>query len=97
MKAEIDITPQIKTLQRHFVIHSGISRPRFYLGECNGEIHYRDRHFLNRHICTRHTFEKPFQCDICERRFGRKNHFKSHKKNIHGNEEEKKPPERKRK
>ena len=86
-----------QALKRHFVTHTGNSRFRCYLGECNGKIHYRDRHFLNRHIRTRHTFEKPFQCDICERRFGRKDHLKSHKKNMHGNEEEKKPPKRKKK
>ena len=86
-----------KALQKHFFTHTGSSRFRCYLGECNGKIHYRDRHFLNRHIRTRHTFEKPFQCDICERRFGRKDHLESHKKNIHGNEEEKKPPKRKKK
>ena len=86
-----------QALKRHFVTHTGNSRFRCYLGECNGKIHYRDRHFLNRHIRTKHTFEKPFQCDICERRFGRKDHLKSHKKNMHGNEEEKKPPKRKKK
>ena len=86
-----------QALQMHFVTHTGSLRFRCYLGECNGKIHYRDRHFLNRHIRTKHTFEKPFQCDICERRFGRKDHLKSHKKNMHGNEEEKKPPKRKRK
>ena len=86
-----------QALQRHLVTHTGSSRFRCYLGECNGKIHYRDRHFLNRHIRTRHTFEKPFQCDICERRFGRKDRLKSHKNNMHGNEEEKKPPKRKKK
>ena len=86
-----------QALQRHFVTHTGSSRFSCYLGECNGEIHYHDRHFLNQHIRTRHTSEKPFQCDICERRFGHKDHLKSHKKNMHGNEEEKKPPKRKRK
>ena len=65
--------------------------------ECVGNEYFRTEATLKRHIVTHHTSEKPFQCDSCNRRFGRKDYLKRHRKHVHGIEEEKKSPKRKRK
>ena len=83
-------------LRGHFVIHTGKSKFQCPHPECAGEVYFRDRATLKRHMVM-HTSEKPFQCDICERRFGRKDQVKSHRKNVHGDKEEKKSPKRKKK
>ena len=61
-----------------------------------------DRYFphladLNRHIRAIHIFEIPYQCEICDKRFERKDRMKSHRENLHVIEDEKKSPKRKRK
>ena len=64
---------------------------------CFGNEYFRTKVTLKRHIVTHHTSKKPFQCDSCNRRFGRKDCFKDHRKRVHGIEDEKKSPKRKRK
>ena len=83
-------------LRGHFVIHTGKSKFQCPHPECASEMYFRDRATLKRHMVM-HTSEKPFQCDTCERRFGRKDQVKSHRKNVHGDKEEKKSPKRKKK
>ena len=86
-----------QSLRLHFAHHTGISRFRCYLGECTGKIMYRDQHLLDRHIRERHTSERPFQCDDCKRRFGRKDRLRSHRKVAHCIKYEKKLQKRKEK
>ena len=86
-----------QSLRLHFAQHTGISRFRCYLGECTGKIMYRDQHLLDRHIRERHTSERPFQCDDCKRRFGRKDRLRSHKRVAHNIKYEKKPQKQKKK
>ena len=81
----------------HFKSHTGKSKFKCSHPECVGNEYFRTGATLKRHIFTQHTSEKPFQCDICERRFGRKDHLKHHRKHVHGIEEKKKSPNRKRK
>lgn len=42
------------------------------------------KHHLEKHLLT-HSEKKPFQCDICNKTFKRKNHMKTHTKLIHEN------------
>ena len=84
-------------LRKHFIAHTGVSKFKCTYPECVGKECFRDRSMLNRHIIGRHTLEQPFRCDTCERRFGRKDHMKTHKKNMHSAENEQKSPKRKRK
>ena len=81
----------------HFKSHTGKSKFKCSHPECVGNEYFRTGATLKRHIFTQHTSEKPFQCDICERRFGRKDHLKHHRKHVHGIEEKKKSPKRKKK
>lgn len=84
-------------LLAHIATHTGKSHLRCFLGECNGEIGYRDKYILNRHIIARHTVKKPYQCKICEKRFGRKDLLNVHRRNVHSIVDKKKPPKRKKK
>ena len=52
---------------------------------------------LNRHIRAINIFEIPYQCEICDKRFRRKDRVKSHRENVHVIEDEKKSSKRKRK
>ena len=80
----------------HFIKHTGTSNFKCPHPECVGNEYYRDTAQLKRHIATTHSPDKPFQCDRCNRRFGRKDRFEYHRKHVHGIEEKKKLPKRKR-
>ena len=75
-------------LQRHFVSHAGNSQFRCYTGDCTGAVRYFDRQALARHIYREHTMERPFECDICNKRFGRRSHLRDHQQHIHSTENE---------
>ena len=92
------------SLRRHFVSHIGNSQFRCYSGDCNGAVRYRDNQALARHIYTKHTAERRFECNICNQRFRRRAHLESHQRQVHPTEkeqntskEQKSPPKRKRK
>ena len=70
-------------LRTHFVTHTGDSKLRCQLGECAGTVVYRDARALTRHIRTNHTFERPYECEICNRRFRRPDHLKLHMEHVH--------------
>ena len=70
-------------LRTHFVTHTGDSKLRCYLGECAGTVVYRDARALTRHIHSNHTFERPYGCKICNRRFRRLDHLKHHMEHVH--------------
>ena len=84
-------------LQRHFVKHTGDSPFKCYLGECNGRIVFCREQQLTWHIHSQHTFEKPYQCEVCSRRFVRSAQLRSHRRRMHFTENEKKSPKRKKK
>ena len=79
-------------LQTHFVTHTGDSKLRCYLGDCDGIAIYRDVRALTRHTRAYHTFEKPFRCKSCNRRYRRPDYLKHHMEHVHYLEKEKKPP-----
>ena len=84
-------------LQRHFVKHTGDSPFKCYLGECNGQIAFCREQQLTWHIHSQHTFEKPYQCEVCSRRFLRLAQLKSHRQRMHSTDKEKKSSKRKKK
>ena len=81
-----------RDLKWHLVRHTGDSPYRCYMGECTGEVAFCRPEGLKRHIRVYHTFEKPFECKICERRFGRTDHLRSHRERIHSFEAKKRSP-----
>ena len=79
-------------LRTHFVTHTGDSKLRCYLGDCAGKVVYRDVRVLTRHTQAYHTFERPFGCDNCDRRFRRAEHLKYHREHVHSLKAPKKAP-----
>ena len=84
-------------LVRHFIVHIGKSKYKCLHPECVGKEYFGDSTLLKRHIAIKHTRDKPFQCELCGRRFKLKHHLKYHMRRVHGIEEEKKSPKRKKK
>ena len=85
-------------LTRHFIVHTGVSNFGCTYPECVGKRYFHDRAKLNRHIISTHTLEKPFRCDMCNKRFTRMENLKHHMKHVvHASENEKKSPKRKKK
>ena len=81
----------------HFTRHTGKSKFKCPHPGCVGNEYFRDKGTLKRHIFTQHTSERPFQCDRCKGRFGRRDHLRNHRKQVHGIKEEEKLRVRKRK
>ena len=84
-------------LKRHFVKHTGKSKfkcphPKCVRNKCFGDIT-----LLKRHIASKHSLEKPFQCARCNKRFTRKEGLKYHREHVHSPENEQKSPKRKKK
>ena len=78
------------TLKAPVFSHSNASSYICRLGECNGR-HFRDRCGFTRHIRTKHTLDKPFACNLCDMRFGRKDSLQKHKTRIHCGQQEPSP------
>ena len=74
---------QIESLKAHFVTHTGDSKLRCHLGDCTGTVIYLNTRALTQHIHVKHTFEKPFGCELCNRRFKRSGHLKYHREHVH--------------
>ena len=77
-----------QNLQKHFALHIGDSQFRCYSGDCAGVIRYRGSQALARHIKTKHTLVRPFECNICNKRFGRRAHLQRHQQQVHSTEKE---------
>ena len=84
-------------LVRHFTAHTGVSRYKCTYPECVNEKYFLDRSELNRHIVTKHTLKKPFQCGKCNKRFTRKESLDYHSEFVYCTKEKRKSPKRKRK
>ena len=89
--------PRIRSLKSHLPRHARDSQLRCYLGDCSGKIRFRDRQKLLRHVRVHHTFEKPYQCELCDKRFRCIEHLKYHREHVHSIKDEKKPSKRKKK
>ena len=84
-------------LQRHFIKHTGDSPHKCYFENCNGRTVFSREQELIWHIRSEHTFERPYQCEVCSKRFIRLHDLKSHRKNKHSTDNEKNSPKRKKK
>ena len=84
-------------LRLHFVKHTGDSPYKCYLGECDGRIAFPRKRYLTWHIRSEHTFERPYQCEVCSQRFMRSDHLRGHRRKVHSIENEEKSSKRKKK
>ena len=80
-------------LRRHFLSHIGDSQFRCYSGDCAGTIRYCDKQALARHIHLKHTTERPFECDICNKRFTYLHNLTTHRRKVHSVKDEQKQPQ----
>ena len=81
-----------KSLRRHFISHIGNSQFRCYTGDCTGEIRYCDSQALAKHIHRKHTMERPFECNICNKRFVSLHNLTRHRRNLHSVKNEQNQP-----
>ena len=81
-----------QSLRKHFITHTGDSKFRCYTGDCTGTRRYCDRQALARHIHKKHTIQRPFTCDICNKRFPRPDNLISHRRNVHSVRDEQNQP-----
>ena len=84
-------------LRSHFVKHTGDSPYKCYLGECDGRIAFSRKRYLTSHIRSKHTFERPYQCEVCSQRFMCSDYLRVHRRKVHSIENEEKSPKRKKK
>ena len=82
-----------QSLRRHFPKHTGNSQFRCYTGGCTGKIRYCDEKTLTRHIYKKHVMERPYECDICSKRFARSDILFTHRKNVHSVKDEQNQPQ----
>ena len=71
------------SLRRHFPKHNGDLQFRCYTGDCTGKIKYCDEKTLTRHIYKKHIMERPYECDICNKRFLRSDTLLNHRIDVH--------------
>ena len=88
---------RIQSLKSHFHRHARDSQLTCYLGDCSGAVRYPGKRALIRHIHIKHTFEKPHQCELCDKRFRRIESLRYHREHVHSMKDEKKPSKRKKK
>ena len=84
-------------LQTHFIIHTGDSPYRCYVGECTGRVAFSRPHELTWHIRSEHKLERLHHCEVCGSQFTRPDHLRRHRRQVHSTENEKKSPKRKKK
>ena len=81
------------SLRRHFPKHTGDSQFRCYTGDCTGKISYCDEKTLTRHIYKKHVMERPYECNICNKRFLRSDTLLYHRTNVHSTRDEQNQPQ----
>ena len=81
------------SLRKHLVSHTGNSKFRCYSGDCAGKVIYDVRE-LTRHVRAKHTIERPYRCELCNKRFKRSDHLKRHMEYVHFIKSKKRSPKR---
>ena len=75
-------------LEAHLVVHTGISKYECTHPGCNEYFGYYS--VLKRHIISKHSIERPYICDICNKLFSRSNNLMTHRRNVHSVRDERK-------
>ena len=80
-------------LQKHFVSHIGDSQFRCFFEDCADITRYGDKQALARHIRKKHTMDRPYKCDICNKQFVSLRNLSTHRRNIHSAKNEQNQPQ----
>ena len=83
-------------LRSHLSRHIAITNFKCSYPECVDQ-YFRDNTELVRHIRANHTFEKPYECEICHKHFGRIDRLKLHLTHMHPKPVKKNHPAKKKK
>ena len=70
-------------LRVHIFRHINISSYKCPYPECSDKPYFRNATSLKVHVQSCHTYERRYHCEICKKRFGRLEHYKTHLHNIH--------------
>ena len=70
-------------LQVHIFRHIQISSYKCPYPECADYPYFGSSSNLTRHVLLFHKKERPYHCTLCDRRFGRIDHYKRHMRNKH--------------
>ena len=70
-------------LRVHIFRHINISSYKCPYPECSDKPYFRNATSLKEHVQSCHTYERRYHCEICKKRFGRLEHYKTHLRNIH--------------
>ena len=81
------------SLRKHILSHTGDSKFRCYSGDCTGKVIYNVRE-LTQHMRAKHTLERPYRCEFCNKRFKRSDQLKRHMDHVHFIKSKKKSPKR---
>ena len=70
-------------LRVHIFRHINISSYKCPYSECSDKPYFRNATSLKEHMQSCHTYERRYYCEICKKRFGRLEHYKTHFRKIH--------------
>ena len=76
-------TTAIGHLKTHIFTHIRISKHKCNYPECAKRCYFCDATALQRHLQSKHLHEKPYQCTLCDKPFGRFHSYKRHMRKIH--------------
>ena len=77
------IYTKISHLKTHIFTHIHISKYKCTYPACGSKPYFRNACALNRHIMSYHTYEKPYYCELCRKRFRRSDSYRRHMSHIH--------------
>ena len=73
----------LSNVRTHIFAHIGISNYKCSYPECVDKPYFRDNYNLQRHVQSHHTYDRPYFCPLCNRRYGRSDNYKVHMSQMH--------------
>ena len=73
----------LSNVRTHIFSHIGISNYKCSYPECVDKPYFRDNYNLQRHVQSHHTYDRPYFCPLCNRRYGRLDNYRVHMSQMH--------------
>ena len=73
----------LSNVRTHIFSHIGISNYKCSYPECVDKPYFRDNYNLLRHVQSHHTYDRPYFCPLCNRRYGRLDNYRVHMSQMH--------------